>query len=228
MTTPPPDGAANRRPIAARRLGPVNRLAGRLVAAGVRPNRISQASMGFAALAFGLFWIAAVAGPGGTALCLLLAAVAIQGRLMCNLLDGMVAVEGGLSEPSGPFWNEAPDRVADPLILAGLGLAAGLPTVGLVCAILAVGTAYLRELGRAEGQAPDFGGPLAKPQRMALATGTALLAALCLALLSPAAARIVLQVGVWIMLAGTALTLVLRSRRLLVHLHLRAGPPATR
>ena len=46
---------------------------------------------------------------------LLLAALCIQLRLVCNLLDGMVAVEHGKGSPSGPIWNELPDRFADVL-----------------------------------------------------------------------------------------------------------------
>lgn len=46
----------------------------------------------------------------------ILAAVFIQCRLLCNLFDGMVAVEGGKSTPSGELFNDIPDRVADPLI----------------------------------------------------------------------------------------------------------------
>ena len=64
---------------------------------------------------------------------------------------------------------------------------------------------YLREFGRAEGMAPDFGGPLAKPQRMALVTGGALLG-----MVWPA----VLGWTLILLLAGTSLTAALRARRL--------------
>src|ERR1044072_6654992 len=42
------------------------------------------------------------------------AAIAIQLRLICNLLDGMVAVEGKLGSKSGEIYNDLPDRIADP------------------------------------------------------------------------------------------------------------------
>ncbi|MCB1388058.1 MAG: CDP-alcohol phosphatidyltransferase family protein, partial [Rhodobacteraceae bacterium] len=156
----------NRRPIAARRLRPMQALARVLAARGVTPNAISQASMVFAAFGLAAFWGSTLAGPVGQTALLLLAALAVQGRLVCNLVDGLVAVEGGQATPQGAFWNEAPDRVADTLFLWGAGLAAGWASLGLGCAVLAVATAYLREFGRAEGFSPDFGGPMAKQQRM--------------------------------------------------------------
>src|SRR5438105_2817615 len=43
----------------------------------------------------------------------LTAAGCIQLRLLCNLLDGMVAIEGGFRSRSGEVFNELPDRVSD-------------------------------------------------------------------------------------------------------------------
>ncbi|MGZ8370176.1 MAG: CDP-alcohol phosphatidyltransferase family protein, partial [Caulobacteraceae bacterium] len=105
-----------------------------------------------------------------------LAAVAIQLRLLANLLDGMVAVEHGRGRALGPVWNELPDRSADAMFLVGAGYGAALAgiswaaPVGWLCAVLAVLTAYVRELGRSLGFAADFSGPMAKPHRMALLT----------------------------------------------------------
>lgn len=107
---------------------------------------------------------------------LIAAAAAIQGRLVCNLLDGMVAVEHGRGGPAGPIWNELPDRIADALFLVGAGWFATLAGVawardaGWAAALLAVLAAYVRELGRGLGQPADFAGPGAKPQRMGLLT----------------------------------------------------------
>ena len=107
---------------------------------------------------------------------LIMAALCIQLRLLCNLLDGMVAVEFGKGKPTGAIWNELPDRFADFLLLAGAGYGAIYanfvmgPALGWLCAVLAVIAAYVRELGRGEGLPPDFTGPLAKPQRMAVLT----------------------------------------------------------
>lgn len=168
----------NRRPIRARRNPLMLRLARALAERQITPNQISQASVLFAAIGLLLFWAASVSGPIGQSLLLILAALMIQLRLICNLVDGMVAVEGGAATPTGAFWNEAPDRAADLLFFWGAGLYAGMPALGLGIGALALITAWLRELGRAEGFAADFRGPMAKPHRMAALTLASLLAAI--------------------------------------------------
>jgi phosphatidylglycerophosphate synthase len=205
------DMTDDRRPIASRNAAWATRTAAWLAARGVRPNRISQASIACAAIA-ALLLAAAGDGPAGAA-ALLGTAAAIQGRLLCNLLDGMVAVEGGLREPDGPFWNEFPDRIADLLILGGAGLAAANPALGLAAASLALLTAYTRALGRACGAPSDFGGPMAKQHRMATLTAACLIAAL-----TPLGAAPAMTVALWIIIAGSALTTLLRAGRMLRHL----------
>lgn len=205
----------SRRPIASRNSAFARRAAAWLAARRVTPNHISQASIAFAALAALGFWAAPAGGLTG-ALALVIAAAGIQGRLVANLLDGLVAVEGGLGAPDGPFWNEFPDRIADLLILAGAGLAAGSPALGLAAAALAILTAYTRELGRACGAPSDFGGPMAKQHRMATLTVAALLAAL-----TPLATAPVLTAALWLILAGSALTTGLRANRLIAFLRTR-------
>jgi len=130
----------------------------------------------------------------------------------------MVAIEGGKGGPTGPFWNEAPDRAADLLLLWGAGFAAHGPALGLACAALAIATAYIRELGRAEGLPPDFSGPMAKPHRMAALTAASLVAALLTFATDPAR---VLEWALWLILAGTAATILRRSLRLLTALRAR-------
>jgi phosphatidylglycerophosphate synthase len=201
-----PTGAENRRPLSSRNSAWATRLATWAVAKGLAPNQISQASMGFGVLGFLLYWLSA-AGGFFQFLCLILAAASVQARLVCNLIDGMVAVEGGKGARDGPFWNEAPDRASDLLFLAGAGLAAGNPALGLLAAALAIATAYIRELGRAEGFPPDFSGPLAKPQRMAVLTVGTILAALY-------ATEWTLTMTLWIIVAGTVITIFRRSRTL--------------
>jgi len=200
-----------RRPLAVRNTRLARALARRLAASRVTPNQISQASMIFAAAGFGLFWASASLAGLPKSLCLAGAAAAMQLRLLCNLMDGMVAVEGSKSSPTGPFWNEAPDRISDVLFFAGAGLAAGWPALGLLTGALAVATAYLRELGRAEGLAPDFSGPMAKPQRMAMLTAGTLVAAL----VQPSS---VLAATLWIVALGTGTTVLRRSIRILTAL----------
>lgn len=204
----------NRRPLTSRSSAWAARLASWAVQKGLTPNQISQASMGFAVLGLGLYALSAH-GPGIIQfLCLILAAATVQARLVCNLIDGMVAIEGGKGAKDGPFWNEAPDRVSDLLFLLGAGLAAHQPALGLLAAALAIATAYIRELGRAEGFPPDFSGPLAKPQRMAVLTAGTVLAALY-------ASEWTLTVTLWIIVGGTMLTILSRAVRLISNLRNR-------
>jgi len=167
MTAP---SDANRRPIAARDTGWARALAAALARTAVTPNQISLASVAVAALgSAALIW-----QPGDASF--VLCALCIQLRLLCNLLDGMVAVEGGKGSPLGRIYNEFPDRVTDTLFVVALGYAAGLPWLGWCGALAAVGTAYVRVFGGACGLTQDFRGPVAKQQRMAIATLALLLA----------------------------------------------------
>ena len=173
----------NRRPLKTRRASWAQGLASALARAGLSPDAISAGSILFALLGCGLF-VAAGSATGLTRGGLLIGAgVCIQLRLVCNLLDGMVAVEHGKGGPAGPIWNELPDRIADALFLVGAGYCAsssGLTLaapLGWAAAVLAVMTAYVRELGRGLGFPADFSGPMAKPHRMAALTATCAVAA---------------------------------------------------
>ncbi len=114
---------------------------------------------------------------GGTAwrvAALLLAGGCVQLRLLCNLLDGLVAVEGGLRTKTGELYNELPDRVSDVLLLASAGYATNWTgwehDLGWAAAALAVIVAYTRALGGQIGAAQQFCGPMAKQQRMFVLT----------------------------------------------------------
>lgn len=139
--------------------------------------------MGFAAIAGGaLVWAGLGSfGPVGDGICFLIAAVGIQLRLLCNLFDGMVAVEGGFASKSGEIFNELPDRFSDVFILAGAGYIQGdnllSIQLGWAAAALAIITAYVRALGASAGAGQQFLGPMAKPQRMAIMTGVCLIEA---------------------------------------------------
>src|SRR5579862_8808000 len=124
------DAESNRRPIAARGSGWARRLAAALARSAVTPNQISVASVGFAAAGAALL----VCRPNWAGL--LFAAVCIQLRLVCNLIDGMVAVEGGKQSALGKVYNEFPDRIADSLLLVALGYACGWPWLGWLGALL--------------------------------------------------------------------------------------------
>jgi len=160
----------NRRPIAARDTGWARVLATRLAATHITPNQISLASVAFAAIGAG-----ALAWQTNT-VTLLVCAICIQLRLLCNLLDGMVAVEGGKSSALGRIYNEFPDRITDTLFIVALGYAAGIDWLGWLGALFAIGTAYVRVFGGSLGLVQDFRGPVAKQQRMALQTAGCLAA----------------------------------------------------
>ena len=200
----------DRRPLASRNTRWAQAIARRLAAMSITPNQISQASMAAAALAGVAFWLTSEAQDGLRALLFIAAALFCQMRLLCNLFDGMVAVEGGKGEPDGPFWNEFPDRVADLFILAGAGYGVGLPALGFAAGAFAVLTAYVRELGRANGAPSDFSGPLAKQHRMAVITLAAVVSAFEGLWLGDGE---VLLVALVVVSVGAAVTALRRARR---------------
>lgn len=212
--TPSPD----RRPIASRQAGWARWLTRWLASTPVTPNQISLASIAAAAVAGGAFWAAGSLDGALRIALLVVAALACQVRLICNLMDGLVAIEAGRQAPDGPFWNEFPDRIADMLILVGVGLGLGLPALGWAAAALAVFAAYTRELGKACGLPADFSGPMAKPHRMAAVTLGALVA-----VFEPlwAGWGEVLLITLVAVALGTALTIALRARRIVMQLRAR-------
>ena len=80
-------------------------LARRLGRIGVRPNAVSIAGVAFALDASVAFSLVPELGRGGRAALLLVAAASIQLRLLCNLLDGMLAVEEGFKSKTGGPWR---------------------------------------------------------------------------------------------------------------------------
>lgn len=170
-----------RRPIKARDSKWAASVAAALARAGVKPNVISVFSAIFAGAAGVCLGLTPRFEPLGQAVLFVAAALGIQLRLLCNLFDGMVAVEGGFRTKSGEIFNELPDRFADAFVLIGAGYAAASlvhgSTAGWTAAVLAVVTAYVRTLGAAAGAGQCFIGPMAKQHRMALTTAGCVLAA---------------------------------------------------
>lgn len=213
----------NRRPLKSRGTGWAQGLASGLAKAGASPDMISAGSIIFALLGLLLFLYAAGGDqtPFNRGALLIGAGVCIQLRLLCNLLDGMVAVEHGKGGPSGPIWNELPDRIADALFLVGAGYFADLAgftlgaPLGWAAAVLAVLTAYVRELGRGLGFPADFSGPMAKPHRMAALTLTCAIAAFE-PLWGWDGQSLIL--GLLIIVVGAAWTVVRRTRTLAARL----------
>lgn len=201
----------DRRPLASRNTRWAGAIARWMAARAITPNQISQASMLAAAIAGSTFYLAGQTTGLPRAGYLLLAVLFCQARLLCNLFDGMVAVEGGKGEADGPFWNEFPDRIADLMIFAGVGYGIGMPGLGWAAGAFAVLTAYVRELGRATGNPSDFSGPMAKQHRMAALTVTCVVSAL--EPLWGGEGQMIL-VGLLVIAIGTLVTVVRRTRNL--------------
>jgi phosphatidylglycerophosphate synthase len=150
----------------------------RLIGVGIRPNQVSVASIVFAFIGAAL--LISEARGIASAWPYILTAVCIQLRLLANLVDGLIAVEGGQKTKSGELYNEFPDRIADVAFLAAAGYASDHgewgPALGWGASVLAVTTAYIRAIGARHDQAQDFCGPQSKPQRMFLLTLACVLA----------------------------------------------------
>lgn len=214
--------AAPRRVLATRNTAWARAVARGLADIGVRPNTVSLAGVAFAALAGAALVLAPMVDSRGRAVLLLAAAGGIQLRLLCNLLDGMLAVEEGLKSRTGEIYNDLPDRLADVLILVAAGysirhLPYG-PVLGWAAALIAVLVAYVRILGGSLGLTQHFTGPMAKPHRMFTLT-VSVVAAACEALLAVTGRA--LGIGLALIIAGSLVTFVRRTRRLLEEASLR-------
>ena len=170
--------SGDRRPIASRQWKLSHRLTHWLVARRVSANAVSMTGMAAGLLAGGCLAATAYL-PGLESPLWFAGAMLVQGRLLANMLDGMVAIESKSASPVGELFNEVPDRISDTAILIGLGLAADSNALlGLGAALAAMLTAYVRAVGKAAGAHQEFCGPMAKPQRMFLVTLLALFCAL--------------------------------------------------
>src|SRR3989304_7502184 len=112
----------NRRPIKARDTKWAAAIARWLTDLGLRPNHISVLSVVFAAGAgAALMSTAHVDTHWGRLGLYLAAAIGIQLRLLCNLFDGMVAVEGGFRTGTGDLLMGFPNVLSDTFFLLGAG-----------------------------------------------------------------------------------------------------------
>lgn len=208
----------NRRPLKSRQSALADAAARWLSIRGVSPNQISLASVGFAA--FSAVCILQIPIRNGVAAVVLalVAAIGIQARLICNLLDGLVAIEGGKRTPAGELFNDIPDRIADPLILVAAGYATtfGPPGTGVglgwLAGLLAVMTAYVRILLSREGAPVDFCGPMAKQHRMAVMTVACLVSAFEAGFIRDGFQGIGLWTALALVVVGCVVTLVRRLR----------------
>lgn len=207
---------AERRPIRTRDLAVSKRAAHWLAARGASANAISTAGM-LAAIVGGAALAATSFDSPWSRLLWLVGAAGAQLRLLANMLDGMVAIESGRASPVGELFNEVPDRVSDAAMFIGLGYAAGgSPALGYLAALAAVFTAYVRAMAKIAGAPQDFGGPMAKPQRMFVVTVVSLYHAATPSDWQPAWG--LASIALAVIAAGGLLTAVLRLRRAAVYL----------
>ena len=210
-----------RRPIASRNTAVAAWAARRLAAARVSPNAISVAGMIAAIVGGGLFAATSYV-PEAARWLWLGGALCMQLRLIANLLDGMVAIERRVASPVGELFNEVPDRISDAAAFIGLGYAVGGHVVwGLLAALAAVFTAYVRAMARVAGAPQDYCGPMAKPQRMLMAT---LIGVYCAAVplawqpQVPAIGGGIATIGLIVITLGSVLTALRRLWRAAAHL----------
>ena len=199
----------DRRPIETRNATWAQALAGDIARTGISPNAVSLVGLAFGLIA-GLVFACTRHGFEPRWMVWAIGALCVQLRLLCNMLDGLVADAQKSHSPVGSLYNEVPDRAEDVATLAGFGFAAGSwPTLGYVAAILAVLSAYIRTQSVVSGAPQDFGGPMAKQHRMFLVT----LGALVAIFWEPAPRYALMAI-----IAGTALTCGLRLRRAAAYL----------
>jgi len=202
----------NRRPLKTRSKAWAQALAKALASSGISPNQISLFSLVFSVVALAFFVTASAHN-----LFLIFVLLGIQGRLLCNLMDGMVAIEFKKKSAVGELYNEIPDRLADALIILGAGyfskshdLAMSLTWVNILLAVL---TAYIRTLGASLGNGHKFLGPMAKQHRMAL-----LSSAVVIDLIFKTDA---VYIALWIMFIGLVITIFRRIQNLAQFLKLK-------
>ncbi len=211
----------NRRELKTRQSNLAKKTAKWLSSKAISPNQISIISILFAAMGgVSLYYFS---NSRGVWLWLLplASAIFIQCRLLCNLFDGMVAVEGGKKTPSGELFNDIPDRISDSLLFIGAGYAMrefhelGV-ILGFLAALLAVLTAYIRTLATATGAPSDFCGPMAKQHRMFVLTVACIITSLEPLLTLKSGAT--LFIALIVISIGSFITCIRRAKRAYRHL----------
>lgn len=209
--------ASNRRPIPARKSKYSIAFARWLDAHGIAPNHISLFGLAVG-VGSGLALLLTPVLPDFTRPLLIASAVMVLLRGLSNMFDGMVAVEHGRASPSGLLYNEIPDRISDIALMVGAGYAVGgHPAAGWAAACVALLVTYIRVVATLAGAPADFGGPMAKQQRMFSIAGVALYLAVTPAHWHPSFGSNgqygLLAVVLWVIVAGGIATAVIRLRR---------------
>ncbi len=126
------------------------------------------------------------------------------GRLAANALDGLVARRAGLARPWGEVFNEGSDRLSDALIFVGLALNSRvIPPLIWGVLTLTLLSSYLGIAGKAAGGKRQYGGFLAKADRM-----------IYMAIFSPLIIIFGASAWNWLLLAFIPATLLTIAQRL--------------
>jgi CDP-diacylglycerol--glycerol-3-phosphate 3-phosphatidyltransferase len=144
---------------------------------------------------------------------LLVVPAAAMVRIALNALDGLVARDLGVARPWGEVLNEICDRLSDVALFAGASLAPGSDArLGAAVLVVMLLSSYLGTAAKAAGGRRQYGGVMAKADRMLVLGGAAVLAFFLPGL--P-----VMSVALGVVLAGLAVTLVQRARSTYHDLH---------
>ena len=130
--------------------------------AWIHPDVITAAGLMASALALLCFL-----GASQQRWLLLLIPCCLFVRIACNAMDGLVAQRTGKARAFGEVLNEGSDRLADVILLLGLGFTplASLPLAALTTVTVLL-SSYAGILGKAVGVGREYGGILGKADRM--------------------------------------------------------------
>lgn len=210
----------SRRPIRSRQWRIASIVAGFLAKKGMQPNQLSLLSIFFAALAALCLLMGARFENSAQSFLFICSAIFILLRLLCNLFDGMLAIEHNSASCFGEIYNDLPDRPSDLLIIVSAGYTAdvvsGAVLLGWLAAVAAVMTAYVRLLGNTAGAPQSFIGPMAKQQRMAVMIVACVIAAFRF---YPHFYASIFVISLSIILIGSLITIVRRLQLILKHLN---------
>lgn len=208
-----------RRPIGARRYPWIQATARWLAHMGIRPNQISVMSVVFSAMSATCLIFAGSNADSLKALLYVLAAAFIPMRALCNICDGLLAVEGGLKTNSGAIYNDLPDLFSDSLLFIAAGYSINWLSwgnvLGWATALASITVTSVRLLGKSAGASPQFCGPMAKSHRMAVFCAACLASSLETAL---DVARYAMTMALIVVILGCVVTVVRRTLRIVQEL----------
>ena len=193
----------NRRPIQSRNTLWAKKISQFLANKNISPNQISVFSIIPAMIMFFLYLFQ----PMSVLLSIVFIGM-IQLRLLANLFDGMVAIEGGKKSLVGAIYNEFPDRLSDTFFICAFAFMGNQLVLGLIASLLAVTTAYIRLLGGSLGLQQTFAGPMAKQHRMFVLNIALIVLIIQQLWIHNLYGQRMIQVALWVIIGGSFLTCI--------------------